>query len=164
MVRSDFITPIFFVAGRETVCYLSPKPPFCKGGLFFSILCPTKKMIRSDFYHPYFFVAGERQCVTHPLNPPDLRSSSLRLGRVYKHPMHSVWRRLCKGGLYFRQTNPLCKLHYSFIIPYERVRNFDVNLNSDLVRLNVLFHYIFIVHNAKKVDLLFAMPHRVLFV
>lgn len=33
---------------------------------------------------------GATLCVTHPLNPPDLRSSSLRLGKEYEYSLHSL--------------------------------------------------------------------------
>ena len=81
---------LFFVAGGETVCYLSPKPPltfalppshlgivckqslpsvwrrFCKGGLFFFDTLPYKRIVGNGFATP-FFVAG-RGSLSHSQN------------------------------------------------------------------------------------------------
>ena len=69
-LRSGFATP-FFVAG-ETVCYLSPKPPFCKGGLYSRYTKPPCKFHYSfvilqkrvrDFDTLYFSISGLFQVV-----------------------------------------------------------------------------------------------------
>ena len=108
------------------MCYLSPKPPFCKGVLFIhsassttnlqfsmklleiSILCATQRRNES-----FSFFSLRELCVTYPPNPLWLYLPPSHLGKVCKHTLPSVWRRFCKGGLFIHSASSSTNLQFS---------------------------------------------------
>ena len=91
--RSDFYHS-FFCSG-ERLCVTHPlNPPPVRGTYYFS----QRRFISITLF---FVAGGETVCYLSPKPPLTFALPPSHLGIVCKQSLPSVWRRFCKGGLYF---------------------------------------------------------------